>query len=121
MVEIINLRTCKDWGKPGDIKIDRTTIFGNPFPIGHCIENGKHKHYTRDSCIERYEQYLIADQLIIINGKQYNPIKVKQELKNLSNNPPLRIGCWCFPLNCHGSIILKYIERQQSHLNKFYK
>ena len=58
MVELINLRNCIDWGRPGDIKIDRTTIFGNPFPIGECIENGESKFYTRESCISRYAVFI---------------------------------------------------------------
>ena len=29
-VEVVNLRTCVDWGKPGDIRVDRTTKWCAP-------------------------------------------------------------------------------------------
>jgi hypothetical protein len=85
MVEVINLRTCKDWGKPGDVKIDRTTKWGNPFKLSK---------YTREQSLKLYEPYFVKTLL--------------QDLDELSGAK--RLGCFCKPLACHGDIIKKYLE-----------
>jgi hypothetical protein len=87
MVEIVNLRTCKDWGKPGDVRIDRKTKWGNPFKIGRGV--------TRKQSIDSYEEYFIANLM--------------SSLKELDG--ALRLGCWCKPLPCHGDVIKKYFEK----------
>jgi hypothetical protein len=49
LVEVVNMRRggCyPSWGQPGDVRIDRGSVFGNPFPIGYCVENGKYKRWV---------------------------------------------------------------------------
>jgi Domain of unknown function (DUF4326) len=55
MVEIINLRTCKDWGKPGDIIIDRRTKWGNPF----IMQNES----QRDEVCDKYELWRLFKKI----------------------------------------------------------
>lgn len=89
MVEVINLRNCKDWGKPGDIRIDRTTKWGNPFIMQNESE--------RDAVCNKYEIWL---------NKQLRQKKLDiKELKNAQ-----RLGCWCHPKRCHGDYLKKKIE-----------
>lgn len=123
MVELINLRNCTDWGREGDIKIDRTTIFGNPFPIGMCTENGDPKFYTRDSCIRRYAEFIYTGEVVTVNGKSYDAEDINKAIDQLAKTPPLRVGCWCRPLPCHGSVIIKLLQREptrQSTIDKFF-
>jgi hypothetical protein len=98
MVEIINLRTCKDWGKPGDILIDRRTKWGNPF----IMQNES----QRDQVCNQYELWL-NDK---IRDKQLN-------LNDLRDAK--RLGCHCKPKRCHGDYLKKildlwYSDKQQS-------
>jgi hypothetical protein len=78
LTSVVNLRyqTC-------DVRIDRTTKWGNPFKIG---VNGD----SRGLVIKRYWEYI-----------QTRPdlIKAIPELKGK------RLGCWCHPLPCHGDLL----------------
>lgn len=86
MVEVVNLRTCNDWGKPGDVRIDRTTKWGNPFVMNH--EN------ERVDVIIKYEEHFIENLL--------------KDIGELSDAK--RLGCWCKPKQCHGDVIKRYLE-----------
>lgn len=90
MVEVVNLRTCKDWGKPGDILIDRRTKWGNPF----IMQNES----QRDEVCDKYEIWL-NDKLAL---KNFN----LDELRNAK-----RLGCWCKDKRCHGDYIKKLLEQ----------
>lgn len=91
MVEIVNLRNCKDWGKPGDVLIDRRTKWGNPFIM--------HNETQRNQVCDQYEVYL--DQQL----RQH-----KLDLNDLSNAK--RLGCWCTPFRCHGDYIKKLLDKK---------
>jgi hypothetical protein len=86
MVEVVNLRNCSDWGKPGDICIDRQTKWGNPFKM--------YSENDRDDVIKKYEDYFITTLL--------------KDIHEISHAK--RLGCWCKPKACHGDIIKKYID-----------
>ena len=72
-----------DDGKDG-IFIGRPTKWGNPYRV---------KDYGRTRAIELYESYLL-------NSKLLNDI---DELKDK------RLICFCYPLQCHGDVLLKFI------------
>jgi len=89
MVKVINLKTCKDWGKEGDVYIGRGSPWGNPFRI---------KNNTvaeRDRVIDLYEKYIIP----------------KLDLSPLMK--ARRFGCFCKPKRCHGDSLKKLIELKQ--------
>jgi hypothetical protein len=97
MVEIINLHNCKDWGKPGDILIDRRTKWGNPFVMQN--------ESQRNEVCDKYEIWLND--------------KLKQKIFNLEDlRSAKRLGCHCAPLRCHGDylkiLLDKPIPLQQS-------
>lgn len=84
-----------------DYYIGRPTPLGNPF----------HVSIGRTACIEEYRHWLWR--------------KIKQRdnavLSQLINiwltvpkqNEPVRLGCHCVPLDCHGTIVIKALESQQ--------
>lgn len=90
---LVNLRQTKRF----DAKIDRTTTFGNPHPIGYCyICNRLH---DRTDCILEYKKYfynriltdkIFRDKVLALKG--------------------LVLACWCHPLECHGKVIIEYLE-----------
>jgi len=73
-----------------DVKIDRTTSFGNPYHIG---QDG-----DRKQVIEKYRTYfykklnnpLFRNKVLLLKGK--------------------RLGCYCKPMECHGDVIVEYLE-----------
>jgi len=72
MVEVVNMRTCNPpWGQPGDVRIDRASIYGSPFKIG--------EGYTRDSACDAYEAWFLRQHF---------------DLNDLLHAK--RLGCWCF-------------------------
>lgn len=90
MVEVVNIRNCSPvWGQPGDVRIDRATKWGNPFPLT--------SESRRDEVCNLYESYMTL--LLQSGGRNIN------ELIHAK-----RLGCWCKPKRCHGDFLKKCIE-----------
>jgi len=96
--EVVNLATCDDWGRPGDVYIGRTfrgyrgSAFANPFPVLH--------EAKRAEVLERYKRYL--DKRL-----------VRGTLSISSLAHAKRLGCWCHPAACHGDYLADLIEAMQ--------
>jgi len=90
-VEVVNMRACKDWGKPGDVRIDRQTPYGNPFYMRFNTDA------ERIRVINLYEEKIIT-----------KPNFITEELLRAK-----RLGCWCKPLPCHGDVIKRYIKEMR--------
>ena len=90
-VEVINLRTCTDWGRPGDIRVDRTTKWGNPFTM--------HDESERDYVCDKYLEWLRLQR--------------KLDFRELYNAK--RLGCWCAPKRCHADILKQIIEEMHNN------
>lgn len=73
-----------------DVLIDRTTIFGNPFP---------QQKWGRERCIAKFRHYFY--QRI-----EHDP-DWKAEVLKLRGK---RLGCHCMPLECHGSVYKEYLD-----------
>ena len=82
---VVNIRTDEY-----DVQIDRTTRWGNPFPIG--------KHSRRE-VIELYKQWISKE---IQEGRI-----TREDLNTLRGQ---RLGCWCKPLSCHGDVLAKLAD-----------
>lgn len=72
-----------------DVLIDRTTIFGNPFPTWK---------WGREGCIRKFETYF-WDRI------ERDPVW-RAEVQKLKG----RLGCHCKPLDCHGDVYVAYLE-----------
>ena len=115
MIEVVNVKNCKDIGKPGDVYIGRgnnrfkESIFANPFPIGRCVVNDEIEIFTRDGCITRFEKYITNGETVNVNGKTYRGDIAKNSLKDLKYAK--RLMCWCKPYNnCHGDVIKRLVS-----------
>jgi hypothetical protein len=82
-IKVVNVKNSKY-----DIYIGRGSKWGNPFKIG----NGN----TRENVIKLYEDYLLNSRELV------------ESLQELQGKV---LGCHCFPLNCHGNILKKYVEK----------
>lgn len=88
---LVNLRTYK--GK-GYVRIDRRSIFGNPYVIG--------KDGTREEVIEKYCVYFY--ERLAIDGW------FREKVESLDGKI---LACWCVPEKCHGDVIIEYLEGRQ--------
>lgn len=66
--------------------IDRTTKWGNPFPLSL---------YSRKEAIEKYKVYLLNNE------------KLMSEINELEGKV---LGCWCKPKPCHGDVLVEIIN-----------
>lgn len=90
---VVNMRTCDPpWGQPGDVRIDRATKWGNPYPITEKDD--------RATVIMKYSFYL--KHRIDNYGLDLS------ELKDAK-----RLGCWCKPKACHGDVLVKAMRDQR--------
>lgn len=100
MIKIENLRNRKP-DKVYDIRVDRSSILGNPFPM-------KSEKY-RSQVIEKYSQYLI-------NTFRTHNTKIINEIIRLryiyETYGKLNLFCWCAPKDCHARIIIPYITKE---------
>jgi len=96
MIRVANLRNLNL--KKGEvlIKIDRSSVLGNPY-------------YMKDESM-RDE---VCDKYVIYFNKKLNDLKFMIELKNiykLSKSFDIVLGCWCYPKRCHGLTVKLWIE-----------
>ena len=73
-----------------DQLIDRTTIFGNPFPV---------EKWGREGCIRRFQTYFYK-RLERDPAWRDEVLKLKGKI----------LGCHCKPLSCHGDIYADYLN-----------
>lgn len=73
---------------PYDVYIGRPSPWGNPFHIG---PDGQ-----RDSVIEKYRKWLLAQPELVARARQELRGKV--------------LGCWCKPQACHGDVLAEVAD-----------
>ena len=78
------------------VRVDRKTIFGNPYMIGR---NG-----TRDEVVEKYRRYMHSKYA---EGGEYQ--RKMNSLAVLVARRTVHLACWCVPENCHGREILRFV------------
>jgi len=73
-----------------DIYIGRPSMFGNPYEIG--------KDGDRKQVINKYRSWF------------YKKLENKWFHDRVLELIDKKIGCWCSPLECHGDVIVEYLE-----------
>ena len=98
-IEIMNLRNTKP-SQPYDVKVDRSSVLGNPFPMSN--------ESQRNAVCDRYAKYA-SEQ--IKNGAY---LKEMSRLYYLYKQyGKLRLFCWCAPKRCHAETIKAYLENAE--------
>ena len=88
---IVNLKICKD---KDVVRIDRTTIFGNPFMMRTEADRAEVIRKFRKYFYDRIPKDLVFRQRVLkLKGK--------------------KLGCWCKPSPCHGDVILEYLKENK--------
>lgn len=98
MIEICNLRNEKI-KYAYDVKVDRSSILGNPFYMRN--EN------ERDLVCEKYKEWFYK-------MLKENDSTILHELniliKKYKTYGKLRLFCWCYPKRCHAETIKEFLE-----------
>ena len=95
---IKNLRNEKPY-QPWQIRVDRTSVLGNPFYMKNETE--------RDTVCNQYEVYF-QEKMQNTQSAFYKEIMRLQTV--LEQYGRLELFCWCFPKRCHAESIKKYLE-----------
>ena len=94
-ITIVNLRNRSTWTAAPVIRIDRTTILGNPYHIG--------KHGTREEVVLLYRKNLL---------KLYRTDpQIRHVIDLIRKFPKVQLACWCAPALCHGDAIIDFIKQ----------
>lgn len=95
-IEIINLRNEKP-SKIYDVRVDRQSIFGNPFKMS--------KESKRDEVCDKYKIYFYEE--LKKKGQLY--FFLQSLIKLYLTHGKLRLFCWCAPKRCHTETIVEFI------------
>jgi hypothetical protein len=103
----VQLRRAKGWRPANTVKVDRTTLFGNPFSVK---ENG------HDHAVSLHRAWLLGRS----NGKDLSKELLQRRKAVLEGLPAVRgknLACWCplpengEPDNCHAALLLELANR----------
>jgi hypothetical protein len=108
----IQLRRSKGWRMPANtVKVDRTTLFGNPFAI---------KDYGHDRAVALHRAWLTGkpiDAPVPSGQAQRLAARRQQVLEALPSLRGKHLACWCAlprrgePDNCHAALLLQLANR----------
>lgn len=82
--KVVHLRT-----HPCDVRIDRTTAWGNPFVLG--------KDGGRNEVIEKFREWVTTSDSL-------SAVWIRENVHTLYGQT---LGCWCAPRPCHGDVLLE--------------
>jgi len=100
MIKVVNLRNYKLEKGWMLIKVDRSSVLGNPFKMMNWSDK------ERNRVCDEYEEYF--NKRIKENGEFRNEvIRIYRLVRDGEN---VALGCWCFPKRCHAMYIKKFIK-----------
>jgi len=100
MPKIYNVRN--DNAPPDAVKIDRSTVYGNPYTHLKGLTKAEFTVNSRNEAVEAYREYF--------NSRVLKDIEFADAVEQLRDKDLL---CWCAPLPCHGMIILDYLRETE--------
>ena len=99
-VKVGNIRTYKGNDGSVGIRVDRSSILGNPFHMYHGEDD-------RDRVCDQYDNYFDMR----MSSKEDTVFKQEvQRILNYARYRDVTLLCWCYPQRCHAETIKKYIE-----------
>lgn len=100
-IRVVNLRNYELGENEILIKVDRSSVLGNPFKM--------HNENMRDEVCDKYASYF--DTKVKERGDFRN--EVIRIYRMVRDGRDIALGCWCYPKRCHAEHIKAFIE---SHL-----
>lgn len=110
MIRIVNLRNYKLNANEVLIKVDRSSVLGNPFYMA--------SETQRDFVCDKYAEYFskrkdFEKQNMNIDGIDTTFIHKLIDIATEHLEHDIALGCWCYPKRCHAEVIKEYVERIQ--------
>ena len=99
MITIKNLHKEKP-SKPYDIKVDRSSILGNPYYM-------EYEHQRKDVCNKYYSWFYNKKH----TENFYKELKRLKEIYLMFEK--LNLFCWCAPKQCHAETIKEYLKKDR--------
>jgi len=96
-IRIVNLRNYVPKENEVLIRVDRTTVLGNPFYMRNETE--------RDAVCDKYEVYFNTKL-----GTDKKFVTALRDIYYSAKTQNVALGCWCFPKRCHAETIKRFIE-----------
>jgi len=101
------------------VKIDRSSILGNPFKMSPF----RNQEGERKRVCEKYEIYFddiihryISNQTLSKFDKAF--ITELYRIYIISQNNTIYLACWCFPKRCHGETVVNFMNTKAGILFK---
>lgn len=109
MSERIRLRRTKGWRLPkGAVKVDRATVFGNPFKRGEPNMLGWGEVRDAEHAVWLYRQWLVTPSRSIA----YELDRHDEILRRLPTLTGHDLACWCVAgAHCHADVLLVLAAR----------
>jgi hypothetical protein len=111
----VQLQRVKGWRMPANTrKVDRTTVFGNPFDsVKHDTSDAVRNHrlwltgaLTNEQLLAQYPD-IVAKHLIA---------RRRRVLESLAQLRGMNLACWCSPARpCHADLLLKLANENESN------
>lgn len=101
MPERVQLSRAKGWRMPANtVKVDRTTVWGNPFIVG--------QHGTRAECVEKLELLLCGYLAISEPNAGHQQLYLDRARRDIAKLRGRNLACWC-PKDspCHADLLLR--------------
>jgi hypothetical protein len=118
----IQLSRAKGWKMPENtVKVDRTTVFGNPWTVAGAKEAGYRgsDHELRGYCVRLFREF-VEDQpgslTAMLQDADFLRTRIRARLRTLRGK---HLACWCplpapgEPDHCHASVLLELANPHQ--------
>lgn len=102
MIRIINLHKYKLKDNEKLIKVDRTTIIGNPFKMND------YSDVERNRVCDEYQKYF--DNIVSNKINHSDFMNYLRKIYIEAKHYDIALGCWCYPKRCHAETIKNYID-----------
>lgn len=100
-IRIVNLKSYTPRKDEVLIKVDRSTVVGNPFPM--------RSEAQRDEVCRKYNEYFGNIVKNPDSNKEFmDYLRYIYKVSRLHN---IALGCWCAPKRCHAETIKAFIEK----------
>lgn len=99
MLRVINLKNYKLNSGEILIRVDRSSVVGNPFRMNCEAE--------RNRVCDEYEKYFNAK--VKVKGSAFRK-EIIRIYSLVAKGYDVALGCWCAPKRCHADYIKKFIE-----------
>ena len=99
-IEIVNLKNLRNVSDGVVVRVDRTSVLGNPF---YMRDEGQ-----RDEVCDKYADYFNKKVTEKTDEKFMNELRRIYKLAKTNN---VYLACWCAPKRCHAETIKSFIEK----------